>query len=51
MSKIFSIIGLETNTGIRDAGIMSGIPEVDDIQRSIYTRSFLRTVVHPSTSP
>ena len=38
MSKIFSIIGLETNTGIRDAGIMSGIPEVDDIQRSnLYT--------------
>lgn len=38
MSKIFSIIGLETNTGIRDAGIMSGIPEVEDIQRSnLYT--------------
>lgn len=34
MSKIFSIIGLETNTGIRDAGVMSGIPEVEDIQRS-----------------
>lgn len=34
MSKIFSIIGLETNTGIRDAGVMSGITEVEDIQRS-----------------
>ncbi len=34
MSKIFSIIGLQTNTGIRDAGVMSGIPEVEDIQRS-----------------
>lgn len=34
MSKIFSIIYLETNTGIRDAGIMSGIPEAEDIQRS-----------------
>lgn len=34
MSKIFSIIGLQTNTGIRDAGVMSGITEVEDIQRS-----------------
>lgn len=34
MSKIFSIIGLEPNTGIRDAGNMGGIPEVEDIQRS-----------------
>lgn len=32
MSKLFSIIGLETNTGIRDIGIMGGIPEVEDIQ-------------------
>ena len=31
MSKVFSIIGLETNTGIRDVGLMSGIPEVEDI--------------------
>ncbi|WRS26394.1 hypothetical protein U6B65_08505 [Oscillospiraceae bacterium MB08-C2-2] len=30
----FSILGLETNTGIPSAGIMSGIPEVKDIQRS-----------------
>ena len=38
MSKIFSIIGLETNTGIRDAGIMSGIPDrghTDVIQRLV----------------
>ncbi|WP_143321172.1 hypothetical protein [Clostridium sp. HBUAS56010] len=34
MSKIFHISGLETNAGILDAGIMSGIPEVEDIQRS-----------------
>ncbi|MDF2597056.1 MAG: hypothetical protein K0R50_4885 [Eubacterium sp.] len=25
MSKVFSTIGLETNTGIRDVGLMSGI--------------------------
>jgi hypothetical protein len=34
MSKVFSIIGLETNTGIRDVGLMGGIPEVEDIQKS-----------------
>lgn len=34
MSKVFSIIGLETNTGIRDIGFMSGIPEAEDIQKS-----------------
>lgn len=34
MIKIFSIIGLETNTGIGDVGLMSGIPEVEDIQKS-----------------
>ncbi len=34
MSKIFSIIGLETNTGIRDVGLMSGVPEVEGIQNS-----------------
>lgn len=34
MSKVFSIIGLETDTGIRDVGFMSGIPEVEDIQKS-----------------
>lgn len=34
MSKVFSIIGLETNTGIQDVGLMSGIPEAEDIQKS-----------------
>lgn len=34
MSKIFSLIGLETNTDIRDVAIMGGIPEVEDIQNS-----------------
>lgn len=34
MSKVFSIIGMETNTGIRDIGIIGGIPEVEDIQNS-----------------
>lgn len=34
MSQVFSTIGLETNTGIRDVGLMSGIPEVEDIQKS-----------------
>ena len=34
MSKVFSIIGLETNTGIRDVGLISGVPEVEDIQKS-----------------
>lgn len=34
MSRIFSLIGLETNTSIRDIGIISGIPEQEDIQNS-----------------
>jgi hypothetical protein len=34
MSKVFSIIGLETNTGIQDVGLMGGIPEAEDIQKS-----------------
>lgn len=34
MSKVFSIIGLETNTGIQEVGLMSGIPEAEDIQKS-----------------
>lgn len=34
MSKIFSIISLETNTGIRDIGLMSGVPEAEDIQKT-----------------
>ena len=34
MSKVFSLVELETNTGIRDAGIMSGVPEMEDIKNS-----------------
>jgi hypothetical protein len=34
MSKVFSVVGLKTNTGIRDVGLMSGIPEVEDVQNS-----------------
>ena len=34
MSKVFSIIGLETKTGIRNIGLMNGIPEVEDIKKS-----------------
>lgn len=41
MSKVFSLVGLETNTGIRDAGIMSGVPEVEDIQNSALYRELV----------
>jgi len=41
MGKVFSLIGLETNTGIRDAGIMSGIPEVEDVQNSTLYRELV----------
>lgn len=51
MSKIFSIIGLEANTGIRDTGIMSGIPEAEDIQGSNLYKELPGTAVNPSTSP
>lgn len=34
MSKVFPIIGLETNTGIQDVGLMGGISEAEDIQKS-----------------
>lgn len=34
MSKVFSLVGLETNTGIRDAGIMSGVPKMEDVRNS-----------------
>lgn len=34
MSKVFSIIGLETNIGISTVGLMSDIPEAEDIQKS-----------------
>jgi len=41
LSKVFSLVGLETNTGIRDAGIMSGVPEVEDIQNSTLYRELV----------
>ncbi len=34
MSKLFSVVGLETSTGIRDIEFMSGIPETEEIQDS-----------------
>lgn len=34
MRKVFSVIELETNTGIRDAGLMGGIPKMEKIQKS-----------------
>ncbi len=34
MSKIFSVVALKTNTGIRDFGLMGGIPQMEDIQSS-----------------
>lgn len=34
MSKVFSIIGLETNTDISAVSLMSGIPEAGDVQKS-----------------
>jgi hypothetical protein len=41
LSKVFSLVGLETNTGIRAAGIMSGVPEVEDIQNSTLCRELV----------
>ena len=34
ISKIFSLVELETNTGIGDSGYLSGIPDRDDIESS-----------------
>jgi hypothetical protein len=34
MSKVFSIIGLETNTGFGAVGLMSGIPDAEDMLKS-----------------
>lgn len=34
MSKIFSLVELETNTGITDSGYMGGIPDREDIENS-----------------
>ena len=32
MSKIFSVVELETNTGISDSGLMGGIPDREDVE-------------------
>ena|SRR5659263_397413 len=34
MSKIFSVVELETNTGISDSGLMGGIPDHEDVEGS-----------------
>ena len=34
MSKIFSVVELETNTGISDNSLMGGIPDSDDVESS-----------------
>ncbi len=34
MSKIFSVVELETNTGIHDSGLMGGIPDCEDVESS-----------------
>lgn len=34
MSKIFSLVELETNTGVFDSGYMGGIPDREDIENS-----------------
>lgn len=34
MNKTFSVVVLQTNTGICDVGLMSGIPVVEDVQDS-----------------
>ena len=34
MSKTFSFVELETDTGISDSGYMSGIPDRDDVENS-----------------
>lgn len=41
MGKVFSLVELETSTGIHDAGIISGIPEVEDIKNSMLYRELL----------
>ncbi len=32
MSKVFSLIEFETNTGISDSGLMGGIPDREDVE-------------------
>ncbi|WP_041272709.1 hypothetical protein [Desulfitobacterium hafniense] len=34
MSKLFSVVRLETSTGVRDIETVSGIPEAEEIQDS-----------------
>jgi hypothetical protein len=34
MSKIFSVVELETNTGVSDSGLMGGIPDREDVESS-----------------
>lgn len=34
MSKIFSVVELETSTGISDSGYMGGIPDREDVKKS-----------------
>lgn len=34
MSKIFSVVELETSTGISDSGLMGGIPDREDVENS-----------------
>lgn len=34
MSKIFSVVELETDTGISDSGLMGGIPDREDVESS-----------------
>lgn len=34
MSKIFSVVELETSTGISDSGLMGGIPDREDVESS-----------------
>ncbi len=41
MSKIFSFVELETNTGIEDKGYVSGIPDREDIQQSALYQELL----------
>ena len=34
MSKVFSLIEFETNTGISESGLMGGIPDREDVESS-----------------
>ena len=41
ISKIFSFVELETNTGVSDSGYLSGIPDRDDIESSDLYRELI----------